>query len=254
MRGNVTQDICSCPGAPSTAVQGQVCTCRLSPQPGSPVSVAGVPFPSPTRESSPPGLPLLGRRPVPAPGRAVSRAGGVCGPGRGRAAGAGAGLRAGLQPAYPPPLSLPRDPGAALLSLSRPLGTSSVASALLPRLSASGCKPQLLLVESGKWSVSAERASVSSLSVSAPDELADVVAWAKLRTQMPAPCHSQAGSIPVTCHLLLSPQASVNVGTSVQRGTGDMFAQQLLGSESADPPENTSLFLPFEVCPWDLAE
>ncbi|XP_074219372.1 trafficking protein particle complex subunit 9-like isoform X4 [Camelus bactrianus] len=52
------------------------------------------------------------------------------------------------------------------------------------------------------------------------DELADVVAWAKLRTQMPAPCHSQAGSIPVTCHLLLSPQASVNVGTSVQRKQG----------------------------------
>ncbi|XP_074232066.1 uncharacterized protein LOC141579539 isoform X2 [Camelus bactrianus] len=116
----------------------------------------------------------------------------------------------------PPRLSLHRDPWAALVSLPLSLGTSSVVWALLPGLRASGCEPQLLLVESGKGSVSAERASVSSLSVSAPDELADVVAWAKLRTQMPAPCHSQAGSIPVTCHLLLSPQASVNVGTSVQ--------------------------------------
>ncbi|XP_074217404.1 uncharacterized protein LOC141577158 isoform X3 [Camelus bactrianus] len=75
----------------------------------------------------------------------------------------------------------------------------------------------LLLVESGKGSVSAERASVSSLSVSAPDELADVVAWTKLRTQMPAPCHSQAGSIPVSCHLLLSSQASVNVDIGATR-------------------------------------
>ncbi|XP_064340224.1 uncharacterized protein LOC135320921 isoform X2 [Camelus dromedarius] len=68
----------------------------------------------------------------------------------------------------PPPLSLTRDPGAALLSLSRYLGTSSVVWALLPGLRASGCEPQLLLLESGKGSVSAERASVSSLSVSAP--------------------------------------------------------------------------------------
>ncbi|KAB1252376.1 hypothetical protein Cadr_000030990 [Camelus dromedarius] len=37
-----------------------------------------------------------------------------------------------------------------------------------PWLRASSCKAQLLLVESGKGSVSAERASFSSLSVSAP--------------------------------------------------------------------------------------
>nr|XP_031302736.1 trafficking protein particle complex subunit 9-like [Camelus dromedarius] len=91
--------------------------------------------------------------------------------GRAAGAGAGAGLRAGLQPASPTPLSLPRDPGAALLSLSRSMRSSSVASALLPGLRASGCKAQLLLVESGKGSVSAERASVSSLSVSAPGAL-----------------------------------------------------------------------------------
>ncbi|XP_074197665.1 uncharacterized protein LOC141573434 isoform X2 [Camelus bactrianus] len=48
---------------------------------------------------------------------------------------------------------------------------SSVVWALLPGLRASGCEPQLLLVESGKGSVSAERASVSSLSVSAPGAL-----------------------------------------------------------------------------------
>ncbi|XP_074232065.1 uncharacterized protein LOC141579539 isoform X1 [Camelus bactrianus] len=133
----------------------------------------------------------------------------------------------------PPRLSLHRDPWAALVSLPLSLGTSSVVWALLPGLRASGCEPQLLLVESGKGSVSAERASVSSLSVSAPDELADVVAWAKLRTQMPAPCHSQAGSIPVTCHLLLSPQASVNVGTSVQRKQGP----------TSPPGQNVSLHL-----------
>ncbi|XP_074210069.1 uncharacterized protein LOC141575217 [Camelus bactrianus] len=67
----------------------------------------------------------------------------------------------------PPPLSLPRDPGAALLFLSCSLRTSSAAWALLPGLRASGCKAQLL-VESGKWILSAERASVSSLSISAP--------------------------------------------------------------------------------------
>ncbi|XP_074224971.1 uncharacterized protein LOC141578437 isoform X2 [Camelus bactrianus] len=71
----------------------------------------------------------------------------------------------------PPRLSLPRDPWAALVSLPLSLGTSSVVWALLPRLRASGCEPQLLLVESGKGSVSAERASVSSLSVSAPGAL-----------------------------------------------------------------------------------
>ncbi|XP_072808113.1 uncharacterized protein [Vicugna pacos] len=51
------------------------------------------------------------------------------------------------------------------LPLSRP--TSSVACVLLPGLRASGCSAQLHLVESGKGSISAEQASVSSLSVSA---------------------------------------------------------------------------------------
>ncbi|XP_072805045.1 uncharacterized protein [Vicugna pacos] len=162
----------TCPGAPATAVQGQVCPCRHLAQPGSPQFTAGVHFPSPARESSPPGLPLLGRRPVPAPGRAASRADVVCGPGRGRAPGDGAEveahLRAGLQPASPTPLSLPRDPGAAFLSLSRSLRYRSAAWALLSQLRASGCNAQLL-VESGKGSDSSEGASVSLLSISAPD-------------------------------------------------------------------------------------
>ncbi|XP_072832757.1 uncharacterized protein [Vicugna pacos] len=58
-------------------------------------------------------------------------------------------------------------PGAALLSLSPSLRTSSVACVLLPGLRASGCIAQLHLVESGKRRMSAEQASVSSLSVSA---------------------------------------------------------------------------------------
>ncbi|XP_072814019.1 uncharacterized protein [Vicugna pacos] len=59
-----------------------------------------------------------------------------------------------------PPAPAPRPQ----LSRSR---TSSVACVLLPGLRASGCSAQLHLVESGKGSISAEQASVSSLSVSA---------------------------------------------------------------------------------------
>ncbi|XP_032330146.1 translation initiation factor IF-2-like [Camelus ferus] len=74
-------------GDMATPVHTAARTCHLSPQPGSPESAAGAPFRSPARESPPPGLPLLGRRPRPAPGRALSRAGGVCGTGHGRGSG-----------------------------------------------------------------------------------------------------------------------------------------------------------------------
>ncbi|XP_072808816.1 uncharacterized protein [Vicugna pacos] len=174
----------TCPGAPGTPVQGEVCTCRLSPSraPLSPRLVCTSPLP--------PESPLL-------PGYLSSAAGpsppmgGLC-PGRAGsvdmdgAAGAGAGLRAGLQTAFPtpPPLSLPRDPRAAFLSLFRSLRTSSVAWALLSGLRATGCDAQLLLVESGKGNVSAERASVSSLSVSAPGPAtsASLTTYSVLRT------------------------------------------------------------------------
>ncbi|XP_072832762.1 uncharacterized protein [Vicugna pacos] len=66
----------------------------------------------------------------------------------------------GQTPVTAPPAPAPL----AQLSRSR---TSSVACVLLPGLRASGCIAQLHLVESGKRSMSAEQASVSSLSVSA---------------------------------------------------------------------------------------
>ncbi|XP_032330145.1 uncharacterized protein LOC106730830 [Camelus ferus] len=60
--------------------------------------------------------------------------------------------------------------------------TSSVAWALLPRLRASGRKAQLVLVKSAKGSVSAEGASVTSLSVSAP-ALSLCAAWGGSRAE-----------------------------------------------------------------------
>nr|XP_031529592.1 uncharacterized protein LOC116278547 isoform X2 [Vicugna pacos] len=113
----------TCPGAQATPVQGRACTSRghglprpyrgphLPPlAPGGLPSVCGRrPLPLSRCEPPPPGLPLLGRRPRPAPGTAASRAGGTCGAGRGRGQWLGLASERGCSPRSPP-LSLPRHP------------------------------------------------------------------------------------------------------------------------------------------------
>ncbi|XP_032331340.1 uncharacterized protein LOC116662134 isoform X2 [Camelus ferus] len=113
----------TCTGAQATPVQGRARTCRghghHRPYRGPhlpPLAPAGLPsvcgrrpLPLSRRESPPPGLPLLGRRPRPAPGRPASRAGGICGAGRGRGQWLRLASERGCSP-RPPPLSLPRHP------------------------------------------------------------------------------------------------------------------------------------------------
>ncbi|XP_072813586.1 uncharacterized protein [Vicugna pacos] len=163
------------PAPPAPAPRPQLSRARCAPAPLGPAGLPSVRGWRPLPLSRPRVLPSRASSPRP-PTRPHHWAGCVPGgrglhtrTGRKAWAGAGAGLRAGLQPASPTPLSLPRDPGAAFLSLSRSLRSRLAAWALLPRLRARGCNSQLLLVESGKGSGSAEGASVSLIRISAPD-------------------------------------------------------------------------------------
>ncbi|XP_072808731.1 uncharacterized protein [Vicugna pacos] len=162
------------PAPPAPAPRPQLSRARCAPAPLGPAGLPSVRGWRPLPLSRPRVLPSRASSPRP-PTRPHHWAGCVPGgrglhtrTGRAAWAGAGAGLRAGLQPASPTPLSLPRDPGAAFLSLSRSLRSRLAAWALLPRLRARGCNSQLLLVESGKGSGSAEGASVSLIRISAP--------------------------------------------------------------------------------------
>ncbi|XP_072814117.1 uncharacterized protein [Vicugna pacos] len=114
---------------------------------------------------------------------------------------------------------------AALLSLSPSLRTSSVACVLLPGLRAPGCSAQLHLVESGKGSISAEQASVSSLSVSA-------AAWGGSRADTHRRClqsKSTAG------WWRRGSRTSLSHSSSCSSPSGWMVAPRILGTRSPSP-------------------
>ncbi|XP_072800750.1 uncharacterized protein [Vicugna pacos] len=117
-----------------------------------------------------------------------------------------------------PPAPAPRPQ----LSRSR---TSSVACVLLPGLRASGCSAQLHLVESGKGSISAEQASVSSLSVSA-------AAWGGSRADAHRRClqsKSTAG------WWRRGSRTSLSHSSSCSSPSGWMVAPRILGTRSPSP-------------------
>ncbi|XP_072813459.1 uncharacterized protein [Vicugna pacos] len=103
--------------------------------------------------------------------------------------------------------------------------TSSVACVLLPGLRASGCSAQLHLVESGKGSISAEQASVSSLSVSA-------AAWGGSRADAHRRClqsKSTAG------WWRRGSRTSLSHSSSCSSPSGWMVAPRILGTRSPSP-------------------
>ncbi|XP_072813373.1 trafficking protein particle complex subunit 9-like [Vicugna pacos] len=103
--------------------------------------------------------------------------------------------------------------------------TSSVACVLLPGLRASGCSAQLHLVESGKGSISAEQASVSSLSVSA-------AAWGGSRADAHRRClqsKSTAG------WWRRGSRISLSHSSSCSSPSGWMVAPRILGTRSPSP-------------------
>ncbi|XP_072811239.1 uncharacterized protein [Vicugna pacos] len=103
--------------------------------------------------------------------------------------------------------------------------TSSVACVLLPGLRASGCSAQLHLVESGKGSISAEQASVSSLSVSA-------AAWGGSRAYAHRRClqsKSTAG------WWRRGSRTSLSHSSSCSSPSGWMVAPRILGTRSPSP-------------------
>ncbi|XP_072824836.1 uncharacterized protein [Vicugna pacos] len=103
--------------------------------------------------------------------------------------------------------------------------TSSVACVLLPGLRASGCSAQLHLVESGKGSISAEQASVSSLSVSA-------AAWGGSRADAHRRClqsKSTAG------WWRRGSRTSLSHSSSCSSPSGWMVAPRILGTRFPSP-------------------
>ncbi|XP_074222615.1 uncharacterized protein LOC141578007 isoform X3 [Camelus bactrianus] len=65
------------------------------------------------------------------------------------------------------------------------------------------------------------------------DEVSGLGAWALLRAQLPAPGYTEAGSVHLTCHLLLIPKASVKkLVSSLQFHPGRCDGGQRAGGQS----------------------
>ncbi|XP_074215064.1 uncharacterized protein LOC141576231 isoform X2 [Camelus bactrianus] len=166
----------TCTGAQATPVQGRARTCRGHGHPGPyrgphlpPLAPAGLPsvcgrrpLPLSRRESPPPGLPLLGRRPRPAPGRPASRAGGICGAGRGRGQWLRLASERGCSRA-PRHFPCPATPRLHSSPFPCPRGPAQWRGRCSLGLRSSGCKAQLFLAET--WE---KRAPTLSMLLSPP--------------------------------------------------------------------------------------
>ncbi|XP_032331334.1 skin secretory protein xP2-like isoform X2 [Camelus ferus] len=198
----------TCTGAQATPVQGRARTCRGHGHPRPyrgphlpPLAPAGLPsvcgrrpLPLSRRESPPPGLPLLGRRPRPAPGRPASRAGGDSGcdwPPSGAAARAPRHFPCPATPRlHSSPFPCPRGP-------AQWRGRCSLG------LRSSGCKAQLLLAET--WE---KRAPTLSMLLSPPSVFLPQGACGNTRGFVPA--GRDASGLPGPSPFVLELLRSVN--------------------------------------------